>query len=254
MIRSISTRFALLLSLVLVAGAIGCGESSQTLANKSSADRFREGMAELEDEDYEEARQLFEVIVLQDPASEFADDAQFYLGESYFRNEDYKLAALHYNRLRTSFPSSPFYKMALFRAAESYDNSSLPYDRDQTDTKYAIDQYDGFMSLYPSDTLVAEARSRKMALRSKLAHKEYSIAEQYASFEDYKAALLYYERVIELYPDTEYFQPATLGKSRALSELDRPDEALKVINHFIDEHPGSTLLSEAQKLKAELGH
>jgi outer membrane protein assembly factor BamD len=254
MTRSISTRFFPLLLLVLITAATGCGESSQTLENKSSADRFREGMAELEDEDYEQARQLFEVIVLQDPASEFADDAQFYLGESYFRNEDYKLAALHYNRLRTSFPSSPFYKMALFRAAESYDNSSLPFDRDQTDTKYAIDQYDGFMSLYPSDTLVAEARQRKEALRSKLARKEYSIAEQYASFEDFKAALLYYDRVIELYPDTEFFQLATLGKSKALSELNRPDEALKVINHFINEHPGSTLLSEAQKLKAELAH
>jgi outer membrane protein assembly factor BamD len=247
MVRLLSATF-----LVLMLGVAGCAESGQTLDYKPSADRFREGMAALEDEDYEAARQLFEVIVLQDPASEYADDAQFYLGESYFLNEDYKLAALHYNRLRTSFPSSPFYKKALFRAAESYDLSSLPYDRDQTDTRYAIDQYDGFISLYPSDTLVASARQRKVALRSKLAQKDFAIAEQYVKLDDYKAALIYYERIIELYPDTEYFQLATLGKGRALSELDRSDEALKVINHFIDEHPESTHLSEARRLKAAI--
>jgi outer membrane protein assembly factor BamD len=201
---------------------------------------------------YEKARQLFEVIVLQDPASEYADDAQFYLAESYFRNEDYKLAALNYGRLRTSFPSSPFYKLALFRAAQSYDNSSLPFDRDQKDTRYAIDQYEGFISLYPSDTLVGEARQRRLALRTKLAQRDYSIAEQYAKIDEYKAALLYYDRVIDLYPETEYFQQATLGKSRALRELNRPSEALDVLNHFIDEHPSSTMLSEARKLKSEI--
>jgi outer membrane protein assembly factor BamD len=211
-------------------------------------------MKALDDGDYEKARQLFEVIVLQDPGSEFADDAQFYLGESYFRNEDYALAALNFNRLRTSFPSSPLYKLALYRAAQSYDRSSLPYERDQKDTRYAIDQYEGFMTLYPGDSLVSEARQRRDVLRTKLAQRDYSIAEQYVRNEDFKAALLYYNRVIDLYPETEYFQLATLGKGATLRELDRSSEALDVINHFIEQNPGSPMLSQAQKLKSELTH
>lgn len=248
-------RLSIALWFVFLAGSISsCSESNATLQPKPSAERFQEGMKALDNGDYEKARQLFEVIVLQDPGSEYADDAQYYLGESYFRSEDYALAALNFNRLRTSFPSSPFYKLALYRAAQSYDKSSLPFERDQKDTRYAIDQYDGFIKLYPGDTLVVEATARKLALRTKLAERDYSVAQMYTKNEDYKAALLYYNRVIDLYPDTEYFQLATLGKGATLRQLDRPAEALDIINHFIEQYPASPVLSQAQKLKSELSH
>ncbi len=196
-----------------------CGSSSPTTTGDTAEARFKRGMAALEDEDYMKAQQEFNTIILQDPASEYADDAQFYLAESYFLDGDYKLAAFNYNKLRTSFPNSSFNKTALFKSGEAYYKSSLSYDRDQRETRYAIDVFNGFAQIYAADSLVDTARQRVRELRGKLAEREYETAELYWKMEDYKSALIYYERVIDQYPDTQYFDPASAGKLRAQREL-----------------------------------
>ncbi len=211
----------------------GCGSSSET-TTQSTTERFKEAMAALEDEDYLEAQELFEVIILQDPASELADDAQFYLAEAFFRNEDYRMAAFNYNRLRQSFPNSPFYKQALFRASECYYHSSSQYERDQSDTEVAIDQYRIFAQLYPNDSLTAKANDRIRQLRSKLAQRQYAIAAQYVNMEEHKAALIYFDRVIAEFPDTDFYSQAILGKVQSLKELERPGEAMEEINRYME--------------------
>jgi len=250
MFRSLFVRSLILLApLVLLAS---CGDSAQTLSTLTTEDRFRRGMEALEDEDYLEAQEAFNTIILQDPASDFADDAQFYLAESYFRNGEYKLAAFNYNRLRTSFPNSSFYKEAFFRSGEAYYFSSLSYDRDQRETKFAIDVYRAFSTYYGADSLAPIARSRIAELQNKLAQKDYMTAELYRKMDEHAAALVYYEKVIEGYPDTEYFQLATIGRIKTLRELDRRTEALDVARRFIDEHPSSQMLGQVRQLQQEL--
>ncbi|MDB5036366.1 MAG: uptake lipoprotein [Chlorobi bacterium] len=225
MLTSVPARHLLLLflgaSLPFIAA---CGGSGSSVSNTiTSEDRFKRGMTALADKDYEKAETEFNTIVLQDPASDYADDAQFYLAESYFGDENYKLAAFNYNRLRTSFPNSPFTKMALYRSGEAYYQSSLSYDRDQRESKYAIDVYNGFAQIYPSDSLTELAKGRVKELRGKLAKRDFMTADLYMKMEDYKAAVIYFDRVIELYPDTEYLQPATDGKARAQREMGQTD-------------------------------
>ena len=250
MLRSLFVRGLVLLSPLFLLAA--CGDSAQTLRTMTTEDRFRRGMEALEDEDYLEAQEAFNTIILQDPASDYADDAQFYLGETYFRDGDFKLAAFNYNRLRTSFPNSPFYKDAFFRSGEAYYYSSLSYDRDQRETKFAIDVFRAFGTYYAADSLATLARQRIGELQNKLAEKDYRTAELYRKMEEYRAALVYFEKVIENFPGTEFYQLATVGRIKALQELDRKNEALDVARKFIDENPGSQVLGQVRQLQQEL--
>ncbi len=238
----------------LVASAIvsGCGGGTDVVAGGTPEERFQAGMTALQDEDYQKAQELFNLIITQSPASEYADDAYYYLAESYFRDESYSLAAFNYNRLRQQYPSSPFYRLALFRAAESYDQSSRPADRDQSETRYAIDQYRSFLQLYPQDSLASEAQQRVIQLRTKLAKKDYQTAQQYWGLDDTKAALIYYDKVMDAYPDTDYYDLATIGRIRALTKLNRDQEALETINRFESEHPTSPQLSTIRSLRSDL--
>jgi outer membrane protein assembly factor BamD len=245
-------QLAFLLAIMATFAVAACGGSSAVEQTGSVEERFKRGMAELEDEDYDEAKQIFEVIVIQDPASEYADDAQFYLGETYFRQEDYKLAAFNFNRLRSSFPSSPFYKQALFKAAESYYYSAPPFNRDQRDTKVAIDQFKIFADFYPSDSLASVARERVKELRGRMALRDFTTAEQYMKLDEYKSALIYYDRVMELYPDTEYAAQALVGRIRALAELDRKPEALAAARAYLAENANGGQASTVQQLIQEL--
>ncbi len=238
--------------LILPALASSCGDPKINLATATPAERFQWAMKDFEREDYKGAIEKFNTVILQDPTSEFADDAQFYLGESHFRDGEYLLAAFQFNRLRSNFPNSPFYRQALLRTAEAYAQTSPNFERDQTDTRTAIGQYEAFLRLYPEDSLATVARQEILRLRTKLARKEFSIAEQYAGMDEHRAALIYYERVIELYPDTEYSEKATIGKIQVLQSLDRGQEARDAINQFMQEHPSSSATPQMRQMLNEL--
>jgi outer membrane protein assembly factor BamD len=214
-----------LLCLSLISTVLGaCAGGEETVRSSPTEQRYREAMAKFEDEDYEEARKLFEAIVLQDPASELADDAQFYLAESYFLDGEYHLAAYAYNRVR-SFPNSPHYKLAIFRTGDSYYRSSEAYDRDQKETRAAIDHFRSFIQAYQGDSLATLAQGRVRELRNKLAQKDFMIAQQYDALDDPTASLVYYRRVMDEYFDTDYYAQAITGMLASFCALERPADA-----------------------------
>jgi outer membrane protein assembly factor BamD len=226
----------LFLGLVLLSLVGACSGAEEITRTSPTEERFRQAMAEFEDEDYEEARKLFEAIVLQDPASEVADDAQYYLAESYFLDGEYHLAAYAYNRVG-SFPNSPFYKLARFKTGESYFFSSGTYDRDQKETRAAIDHFRAFALAYAGDSLATLAQGRVGELRSKLARRDFEVAEQYGRLDDPTAALVYYSKVLEEFADTDYFGRAVGGKIVSLCELERATEARSFADSIVLARP-----------------
>lgn len=225
------------IGLALLCIALGaCTATEEAVRIAPVKERFDEAMAEFNDEDYEAARKLFEAIVLQDPASEYADDAQYYLAESYFLDGDYHLAAYGYNRVR-SFPNSPFYKIAVYKTGESYFKGSEAYDRDQKETRAAIDHFRSFISAYSGDSLATVAQQRITALRTKLAQRDYSIGEQYRLLDDPAAAVVYYQKVIDEFSDTEYYAMAVGSKLHALCMLERSTDARKFADSLVLARP-----------------
>lgn len=220
-------RLAFVLTIFGLFALSSCGGSDDAVKTMSTEEHFKQGMAALEDEDYVKAKEQFEVILLQDPASEYADDAQFYLGETHYRDEEYRLAAFHYSRVLKDFPSSPYYKRALFLTGECYYKVSPQFEREQVQTENAINQYRLFVQFYPSDSLTQIARDRIGELRSKLAERSYTVAMHYYNRDEFKAAEIYFQRVIDLYPDTEFYEKALRGREdvrRQLGTRQQPEE------------------------------
>ena len=197
----------------------GCGGSGSSTKNISTEERFRLGKLALDEEDYLKAQEFFEVILLQDPASEYADDAQFYLAESFYRTDEYRVAAFHYSRVLNDFPGSTHYKQALYMTGECYYNVSPQFERDQRQTENAIRQYQAFVQFFPSDSLTTHVRERIIDLRSRLAQRDYKVAHQYLNSGKYKAAEIYFQRIIERYPDTEFYALAQEGIKEATRKI-----------------------------------
>ncbi|MCE2502444.1 MAG: outer membrane protein assembly factor BamD [Chlorobi bacterium] len=197
----------------------GCGESRSSTKDLSTEERFRLGKEALDKGNHQKAQEYFEVILLQDPASEYADDAQFYLAESFYQTDEYRVAAFHYSRVLNDFPGSPFYKQALYMTGKCYYNVSPQYERDQRQTDNAIRQYKAFVQFYPTDSLSKHARERILELRSRLAQRDYSVAQHYLDRGEYKAAEIYFKRVIDRYPDTKYYALAQKGMEEASREI-----------------------------------
>ena len=210
-----ATPLLLLLMVATLSALSACSGGDSATESMTTEQRFERGMAELEEEDYLDAILHFETLLLQDPAHELADDAQFHLGEAYYAQEEYYTAAFQYSRVLTEFRGSPHYRRALFMTGEAYYNLSPRFERDQKRTNQAIRQYEAFLQYFPNDTLAATAQERIGALREKLARRDYEIAASYFERSRFKAAEIYYQRVVDLYGDTRYAALAAEGVEMA---------------------------------------
>ena len=240
---------AALFSLLL--GAAGCG-SGEKLTNEPVEERFARAKALFDNEDYLDAINSFTVITLQFQGSQFASDAQFYLGECRFNRGEYLLAAFEYGMLKRSYPVSPRVPEAQYKLALSYYKLSPRSSLDQQYTRKAIDEFQSFVEYFPSHTLAPDADVKIKELNTKLAKKLYEAARQYVTLERYKAAIRYLDDIIETYHDTEYAPLAYLDKIEVLIDRKKYTEAASDLNRFLARYPNSVLRSRADALQQRL--
>lgn len=243
--------FQALILIIPVMIIFGCGSSSD-MDFKSAEEVYNKGVAAFEDEDYLDAKKFFEVIKLQYPASQYADDAQFYLAEINFARGEYILGAFNYSRLRSLYPGSEYVKESIYKAALCYYELSPTFDRDQEYTRKGIEAFNIFQRLYPNDSLFSEAEEKIDALRDKLAHRDYYTAELYRTLEFPHSSLIYYDSVIDNYPDTKYYEQAWIGKIEVLIIFRRLDEASGLIDLFRKNFPESQYLTDLKKLEEQI--
>jgi outer membrane protein assembly factor BamD len=241
---------ALLVALALVAG--GCG-SSETATNQLTAEeRFANAKQLFDNNDFLEAINEFTVITLQYQGSAHAADAQFYLGECRFQRAEYLLASFEYGIVKRNYPASPRVADAQYKLALSYYELSPRSSLDPQYTRKAIDEFQQFVEYYPSNPLVADADAKIKELTNRLAKKQYETARLYTRMEYYKAAIVYYDDVIDRYHDTEFAPVAYLDKAELLLGRRRYREARETLEAFTSRFPQSVLQSRADDLRKKL--
>ena len=228
-----------------------CGSSDVT-KNLSAEERFELGKSKFDNEDYLEAISEFEIVKLQYPGSSVADDAQYYLAECHFKKEEYLIAAEEYQALRRNFPASSFVPLAQYKIGLCYYSLAPKSYLDQQYTYRAIDEFQTFVEYYPTHELAADASAKIKELNTRLAKKLYDTAELYMILEYYKSATFYYNSLIEKYHDTQYAEPAYIGKIKSLIMRKKYSEAKTELNKFLDKFPNSDLKKEAEALRATI--
>lgn len=224
--RSIIFYLALGAALQLV---VACSSSSSVTKQRTVDDVFGEAMKAYDNGEWLDAQSKFEVVKLQYPASQFADDAQYYLAEINFERGEYIMAAFNYNLVRRSYPSSEFVQRAMFKTGLCYDKISLPADRDQENTLKAIQAYTEFQTMYGRDSLAREASVRIHDLRNRLAERYWLITEHYMNTTIRRAAIIHLDAIIDEFADTKWLEPALVLKLRILIDQEKIDDARAVL-------------------------
>lgn len=240
-------------ALLLLAGAVlaGCGSSEQ-VTNLTVDQRFARAKALFDKEDYLEAINEFTIITLQFQGSQYASNAQYHLGECRYNRGEYLLAAFEYGLMKRSYPASPLVPDAQYKLAMSYYMMSPRSSLDQQYTKKAIDEFQSFVEYFPSHALAPDADAKIRELNTKLAKKLYEAARQYLTLERYKAAMQYFDDVIEKYHDTEYAPLSYLDKAETLIDRKKYSSAAFELGRFLTRYPNSVLRGRADVLKQRL--
>ncbi len=176
---------------------------------------FEKAYAQFEQENWRDASQAFETVISIGRGTEFGQDAQFYLAESYFNDRRYMMAASEYERYSSSHPNSERREYSDFMIGKSYYNLSPRFNIDQTYTYRAIEQFRLYMARYPNSDRITEAGERIDELRNKLARKEFEAGEFYMRTGRYNAATVSYDLVIDRYPESRWAERALVRKIEA---------------------------------------
>jgi outer membrane protein assembly factor BamD len=209
-------------------------------------------MKNYSNKDYLQAIDDFSLIKIKYSGTRIVDKAQYYLAMCYYQRREYILAASEFENLLKNYSTSSYITISRFNLAMCYYNMSPEFNLDQTYTKYAIIELQNFIELYPDDKNSPDAERKIKELKNKLAYKVYKSGELYMTMEDYKAAVYYFENVLQEYFESDYADDALYQKIQALIIRKKSEDALKEIERFEKKFPKSDYMNRVEKIKNNL--
>ncbi len=203
------------LSIAAVLVLSGCHSGPGVDVEEDLNHRLEKGKEYLEKQKYSKAQEELDFIVMNNPGSREAVDAQFYLGEALYHQKKYPEATVELERYIRYSHDLDKIALARFRICECAVNSSYQYQKDQTSTLRALSRLQGFIEDYPSSSVYGEyvenANAYILEIRNKLARKEFENGRLYLKLEEYESARIYFEEVLFQFYDTDYADEARLA-------------------------------------------
>ncbi|HYG34903.1 MAG TPA: outer membrane protein assembly factor BamD, partial [Clostridia bacterium] len=154
---------------------------------------------------------MYDKIVKNGPYSQVAPEAQMKIGAAREKQHNYALAAKAYEVAADRYHDRPQVAAeALYKQGEAYNKQAQTAEYDQSTAGQAIATYTDFMTLYPNDTRVPQAQKIISSLRAEQARGSFQVAKFYEKYKKWNGALVYYNEVLLLDPNSPYAAQARL--------------------------------------------
>lgn len=243
-------RIAGLLTLVAASAACGAGRSGPP-AGAAQPDRYlsERGTEALRKEDWLDARTYFQQLVDGYPQSPFRPDAKLGVGDAYLgegTTESIVLAANEFREFLTFYPTNARADYAQYKIAMSHFRQMRAPERDQTETKAALAEFDVFFQKYPNSPLTAEVKQNWRVARDRLSDASYRVGFHYFRVRWYPGAIDRFREVIRDDPgftgrDAIYFYLA-----ESLARTAKTAEAIPYFERLLAEFDRSEHLEDAR--------
>ena len=237
--------------LCLIAGLIGCGgHILPTL--RSEGDRLTVARKMMDEHEYGDAIELLKPYTTSGGGAADVDQAVYLLADCYLITKDYALSATEFERLLSDYPESDSSGSASFRLGEAYYGQSRKPDFDQEYTDKAIDQWEKYLHDYPGHWRNAEAESRVLSARSRLAKKLVNTGTLYLKLRLWEPSRVYFHRVLNEYGDTSAVADAKLGLALADAGQGHRDDAIAAFREIEAQYPRQAVAERAASERKHL--
>jgi len=184
---------------------------------------YKDAMDDLESERFQAALEKLRTVKNKFPYSKYSVMAQLSIADLFFAQETFPEAASSYELFRELHPKHEKAPYALYRAGESY-FLDIPGNRarDISSAYKSLDAFNEFSGKYPSDPQAADARKRVKEVREIIAEKEFTIARFYQKRDKWDAAKSRFQKVVDLYPETQFAEKAK-DRLRDIDDEQKPE-------------------------------
>ena len=210
-----------------------------------------------QDEDYDDLVLALRQFLPAHAGGRHTEAATLLLGKALYKQDFYVEAEEQFRALLRDFPGGEVAPEAMYHLGLALLAQSRPAQLDQRETREAMAQFQSFVSRYPDHSLVASAEKHILAIRTKLAEKEYLSGKLYLRRGDsYRRAARFYfkEKVLKEYGDTKFAPLALLGLAESYNKThewqklaDTCQELLARFPESHEAHRAKNLLEKAKK-------
>jgi len=207
----------------------------------------------LDEEKYAKAQDEFKFVLSRGTGTDYGDDAQFFLAESYFLNDQFMLSIKEYENLTRKMAFSPFFEKSRFRICEAYRIESPDYYNDQSYTEKALERYQEFLDDFPESEYGQNVTESMSILRNKLAKKLYETGVLYLKIDEFEPARMSFNSVLDQYYDTDIVEQVYVGMIKSYIKSNKIKQAKEYwLNKGQEEIVSEELINEIEHLFAEV--
>jgi outer membrane protein assembly factor BamD len=210
---------------------------------------FDRGTEALKEGDWMDARTYFQQIVDGYPQSPFRPEAKLGVGDSYLGEDSAAsvvLAANEFREFLQFYPTNPRADYAQYKLAMSHFEQMRAADRDQTETKAALKEFDVFFQKFPGSPLTPEVKQNWRIARDRLSESSYRVGMTYYRIPWYPGAIDRFREVLRDDPDYTGRDSVYFYLAESLARTDKTPEAIPYFERLITEFPGSEHLEDAK--------
>jgi outer membrane protein assembly factor BamD len=180
----------------------GC--TTDAVTDNDPAALYKDAEDDIKSDRFQLALDKLKMVKNKFPYSKYAVDAQLRIADVYYMQELYPEAASNYETFRDLHPKHERIAYAMFRIAKSYFND-MPTNvaRDQTPSQKCEEAYNEFLRRFPVAPEATEAHKDLEKARELLASKQLYIGNFYLKHSFYESARPRFQKVIDLYPETQ---------------------------------------------------
>lgn len=154
------------------------------------------------------AVEIFKKIVENAPYGKFAEESQFKLGEALKKSERYEEAVQAFHKIIEDYPKSKLVTQAMYEESNCAYKASLKPAYDAAATDNAIKTFEKFVDKNKDADLAKNVDATMKRLKDNVSEKSFKAAEFYEARGKAQAAIIYYQDVIDAYPESAFVSRA----------------------------------------------
>jgi outer membrane protein assembly factor BamD len=235
------------LGVLVLAGCAGTQKTPPT----DDVGRIEQARTLFEAERYKDVILELQAFLAARPGSRFVEEANYLIGRAYYeRGLDFD-AEDQFHKVLREFPGGEFAAECTYYLGLALLSQSRSPHHDQTETEAALRQFRTFTVQYPDHEWVERAKGHVLTIRNKLAHKIYLSAEVYRQRGYRYPERLYYQKITDQFPNTEWVAPAMLGLAKNYKKSKAWKDVAEWAGKLIEAHPAYEKIGEARDLLKE---
>jgi outer membrane protein assembly factor BamD len=248
-----------LLAAITFVGAAACASHPRNMVppGTSEPDKFLfdKGTDSLNHKKWLTAREFFKQVTETYTASPYRPDAKLGIGDTYLGEGTAEALVLAINEFReflSFYPQQRRADYAQYKLALAHVRQMRAPQRDQTETREAIHEFEAFVTRYPNSSLMPEVKTKMREAKDRLSESDYLVGYFYFRQRWYPGAIDRLKGVLKQDPEYTARDAVYFYLAESLIKVKLEAEALPYYEKLLEEFEKSQYLQETHKRVAEL--